>query len=85
MARCSPSRTTRPSGAVSSDSAAIAFTSCVTPAVVFTAITSRMTPASFQSPVASVSTTATSSMMTSGSRSWPTIVRHRRVLRARGG
>jgi hypothetical protein len=84
---CSPSRSTRASGAVSSDSAAMAlpaFTSWVTPAAVFTTITSRMTPASVQSPVASVSTAATSSTITSGSRSWPAISSQNEVRRARG-
>ena len=87
MARCSPSRSTRASGAVSSDSAAMAcpaFTSWVTPAVVFTTITSRMTPVSVQSPVASVSAAASSSTITSGSRNWSAIIRHSGVRRARG-
>ena len=85
--RCSPSRSTRASGAVSSDRAAMAlpaFISWVTPAAVFTTITSRMTPASVQSPVASVSTAATSSTITSGSRSWPPISSQNEVRRARG-
>ncbi len=72
---------------MSSDSAAIAcpaFTSWVTPAAVFTTITSTMTPASVKSPVASVSTAATSSTITSGSRTWSAIIRHSGVLRARG-
>ena len=87
MVRCSPSRSTRASGAVSSVSAAMAwpaFTSWVRPAVVFTTITRRMTPASVQSPVASVSTAATSSTTTNGSRSWLAIIRHSGVRRARG-
>ena len=69
---CSPSRTTRASGAASSDRAAIAlpaFTSWATPTAVFTTITSKMTEASVQSPVATVSTAAASSTRLSGSRS----------------
>ena len=87
ICRCSPSRTTRASGAVRSDSAAMAWPALIswtTPTVVFTTITSTITSASARSPVATVSTTAASSTRISGSRNWPTASRQAGVRRARG-
>jgi hypothetical protein len=59
-------------------------TSCATPTLVLTTITSRITPASVQSPVPMESAAATSSTATSGSRSCIKTRRHSRTRRAAG-